>query len=251
MTRSTRIHGTQLGIVGAACVALEAIPRLGVGDAITFAPLSEIIVRGWELTVSGQLNEHFLATGGAFLLSFLLAALVGVPAGWLLWRLPSLKRILDPYLTSYYAIPIFAFYPVLLTILGFNLWPIISIAWAWAVVAVLLNSAIGFATVPDVLIKVGKSLNLSRRQIFTRVVVHAAGPYVFTGLKLGVVYALIGVIASEFVLSTRGLGYLVSNNYVNFRTTDMYVAMYLVLALAAVLNLGLTSIERKLYGHRA
>ena len=250
MNRSLKVRGTQWAVLGAAGVGLEVIPRLGVGDAITFSPLSAIVARGWELVISGELNTHLMATGGALVISFALAAIVGVPLGWLLWRLPRLKRVLDPYLTAYYAIPIFAFYPVLLTILGFNLWPIITIAWAWSVVAVLLNSAIGFATVPDVLIKVGKSLSLSRRQVFTRIVLHAAGPYVFTGLKLGVVYALIGVIASEFILSTRGLGYLVSNNYVNFRTTDMYVAMYMVLALAAFLNLGLTSLERRLYGHR-
>lgn len=245
-----KVRATQWGVLVAAGVALEVIPRLGIGDAITFAPLSSIVGRGWESIINGELNVHLMATGGALVISFVLAAIVGVPAGWLLWRSPRLKRILDPYLTAYYAIPIFAFYPVLLTILGFNLWPIITIAWAWAVVAVLLNSAIGFAAVPDVLIKVGKSLNLSRRQVFTQIVFHAAGPYVFTGLKLGVVYALIGVIASEFVLSTRGLGYLVSNNYVNFQTADMYVAMYIILALGALLNLGLTSIERRLYGHR-
>ncbi len=115
--------------------------------------------------------------------------------------------------------------------------------------AVVLNTAIGFGEVPRVLIKVGQSMNLSRWQILSRIFFPAAVPYIFTGLKLGMVYSLIGVIASEFVLSTSGLGYLVSYNYTNFRTAAMYSAMLLILFLAILLNWALNSIERRLYEH--
>jgi NitT/TauT family transport system permease protein len=57
---------------------------------------------------------------------------------------------LNPYLTSYYALPVFAFYPVLIAILGVNARPIIAISWAWAVVAVVINTLAGFQQVPAV-----------------------------------------------------------------------------------------------------
>jgi NitT/TauT family transport system permease protein len=137
----------------------------------------------------------------------------------------------------------------LLAIFGFNILPVVVISWAWAVVAVVLNTAIGFGEVPRVLIKVGQSMNLSRWQLLSRIFFPAAVPYVFTGLKLGMVYSLIGVVASEFVLSTQGLGYLVSYNFTNFRTAAMYSAMFLILTLAILLNWALNSIERRLYEH--
>ena len=246
-TASVRL--TRWVVIIAALAALEILPRLGLGDAITLIPLSRIVPEFFELLTDGELTPHLLSTGGAFVLSFLLAGVTGVPLGYLLWRYEPLKRTLDPYLTTYYAIPIFAFYPLLLAIFGFNILPVVVISWAWAVVAVVLNTAIGFGEVPRVLIKVGQSMNLSRWQLLSRIFFPAAVPYVFTGLKLGMVYSLIGVIASEFVLSTRGLGYLVSYNYTNFRTAAMYSAMFLILFLAILLNWSLNSIERRLYEH--
>jgi NitT/TauT family transport system permease protein len=240
---------TRWAVIIAAVATLEIVPRVGLGDAITLIPLSKIVPEFFELLSDGDLTPHLLSTGGAFVLSFLLAGVTGVPLGYLLWRYEPLKRTLDPYLTTYYAIPIFAFYPLLLAIFGFNILPVVVISWAWAVVAVVLNTAIGFGEVPQVLIKVGQSMNLSRWQLLSRIFFPAAVPYVFTGLKLGMVYSLIGVIASEFVLSTQGLGYLVSYNYTNFRTAAMYSAMFLILFLAILLNWALNSIERRLYEH--
>jgi NitT/TauT family transport system permease protein len=240
---------TRWAVIIAAVATLEIVPRVGLGDAITLIPLSKIVPEFFELLSDGDLTPHLLSTGGAFVLSFLLAGVTGVPLGYLLWRYEPLKRTLDPYLTTYYAIPIFAFYPLLLAIFGFNILPVVVISWAWAVVAVVLNTAIGFGEVPQVLIKVGQSMNLSRWQLLSRIFFPAAVPYVFTGLKLGMVYSLIGVIASEFVLSTQGLGYLVSYNYTNFRTAAMYSAIFLILFLAILLNWALNGIERRLYEH--
>jgi NitT/TauT family transport system permease protein len=249
MSNATKVRLTRWVVILVALGALEFLPRTGFGDAITLIPLSKIVPEFFELLSKGELTQHFLATGGAFILSFVLAAVTGVPLGYLLWRYEPIKRTLDPYLTTYYAIPIFAFYPLLLAVLGFNILPIVLISWAWAVVAVVLNTAIGFGEVPQVLIKVGKSMNLSRWQILSKIFFPAAVPYVFTGLKLGMVYSLIGVIASEFVLATSGLGYLVSYNYVNFRTAAMYSAIFVILLLAILLNWALNGIERRLYAH--
>lgn len=249
MTYAARVRLTRWGIVLAAIAALEVLPRLGVGGAITLPPLSEILAELFEIVGEGEMTEHLIATGGAFVLSFVLAGLTGVPLGFLLWRYTALRRTLDPYLTTYYAILIFAFYPLLLAVFGFNIWPVVVISWAWVVVAVVLNTAIELAEVPEVLVKVGMSMNLSRRQVLGRIFLPAAVPYIFTGLKLGMVYSLIGVIASEFVLSTKGLGFLVAYNYTNFRTSAMYAALLVILLLAFALNATLNGVERRLHSH--
>lgn len=249
MTHTTRVRLTRWAIVLAAVAALELLPRMGVGGAITLIPLSEILAELFEMLAEGMMTKHLLATGGAFVLSFVLAGVTGVPLGFLLWRYRPLRRTFDPYLTTYYAVPIFAFYPLLLAVLGFNIWPIVIISWAWAVVAVVLNTSIGLGEVPEVLSKVGRSMNLSRWQVIWRILLPASLPYIFTGLKLGMIYSLIGVIASEFVLSTQGLGFLVSYNYTNFSTSAMYAALLMILLLAFALNAALNAVERRLYSH--
>jgi len=72
-------------------------------------------------------------------------------------------------------------------------------------------------------------------------------PYVFTGLKLGFVYAIIGTIASEFILADSGLGWLISYDYNNFDVRGMYAAMLLVVVLALAVNTLLAVTENRLY----
>ncbi|MFH1490324.1 MAG: ABC transporter permease subunit, partial [Pseudomonadota bacterium] len=98
--------------------------------------------------------------------------------------------------------------------------------------------------------KVGRSFRLSSLQVFSRIYFPAAAPYIFTGLKLGFIYALIGVIASEFILSTKGLGHLVAFSYSAFETDIMYAAMLLIVIIAVFINHVLMRIEARLYGRQ-
>ncbi|MGH3319166.1 MAG: ABC transporter permease [Streptosporangiaceae bacterium] len=251
MSRGMRVRLTRWAVVAAFLALLEVAPRAGLGDTITLIPLSEMVSRLFSLAVGGQLTQHILATVTEFLLSFVAAAVTGVSLGYVLWRFGRLRRALNPYLTTYYAIPVFAFYPLLLAIFGANLVPIVLIAWAWAVVAVILNTALGLAEIPSVLHKLGKAMRLPLPTRVFRILLPASAPYLFTGLKLDVVYSLIGVIASEFILSTRGLGYLVSNAYTNFATADMYAAILLIVVLALVLTSFLNRVESRVRRHVA
>jgi len=223
---------------------LEGAARTGWFDPLTLVPPSEVGIRIVELVISGEIRRHLVSTGSAVLISFLLAALFGVPAGWLLWRLPQLHGSLGAVLSSYYAVPIFAFYPVLVTVLGFNLAPIIAIAWLWAVVGVLVNTTIGLMNIPTVLMDVAASLRLTSRQRLFRVLLPGALPRILTGLKLGAVYSLIGVVVSEFMLSTQGLGHMVWFNYDNFRSHDMYAYILAISVLAILINSTLSRIEQ-------
>lgn len=249
MTRELRVRLSRWVLVGAFLGLLEVAPRAGLGDAITLIPLSEMLSTLARLTVSGELAPHFLATMTEFVVSFAAAAITGTALGILLWRFAGVRRALNPYLTTYYAIPIFAFYPLFIAVFGANIIPIVLIAWAWAVVAVVLNTALGLAEIPEVLHKLGRVMGLSLPDRIFRILLPASAPYLFTGLKLAVVYSLIGVIASEFILSTRGLGYLVSYAYTNFHTADMYAAILLILVLALVLTSLLSRLETRVRKH--
>ena len=124
--------------------------------------------------------------------------------------------------------------------------------WLFAIVAVIINTTTGFEEVDKrVYPKVGRSLRLSRSKIFLWIYFPAATPYIFTGLKLGFIYSLIGVIGSEFILSTRGLGYLVKFTYSAFETEIMYASMLLIVIIAVLINGGLMRLEAWLFGRQA
>ncbi|WP_162993881.1 ABC transporter permease [Halalkalicoccus subterraneus] len=200
-----------------------------------------------DLLFAGVLTPHIIQTFTAVFGAFLLAILTGLPIGILLWRISTLKEIMDPYLLIYYAIPFFAFYPLLISIMGIGIMPILTIAWGFSVVIIITNTASGLDEIPEVYVKAGKDMNLNSRQLLQHVYFPAAVPYVFTGLKLGFIYALIGTIASEFILAENGLGWLISYNYNNFDVQGMFAAMLLVILLALFVNAVLASIENRLY----
>jgi NitT/TauT family transport system permease protein len=235
-----------VGLIG----GLEWLPRSGTVGRITLVPPTEMVATLLALLGSGSIIADIWQTFSVVFGAFLLAVFAGIPAGWFLWQSPELKEVLDPFIIAYYAIPVFVFYPLLITVFGFNRLPILITAFAMSVVAVVINTANGFAGVSDVYHDVGRSMQLSRYQRFRYIALPAALPYVFTGLKLGFIYALIGVIASEFILAGSGLGYLISNSYRDFATSEMYAVMLFVIVVAVAINQTLLYVESRLYERR-
>jgi NitT/TauT family transport system permease protein len=245
-----KVRAVRWGLIALALLLLELIPRLGLVNPIALVPLSEMVWQLWLLLSDGILGSHILRTLTSIVAAGALAVVTGLPLGVLLWRLDRVKRVLAPYMTTYYAIPIFAFYPLFIAVFGLSAMPVIIIAWAWAVVAIALNTMIGLDEVPEVLVKVGRSLRLSGWRMFTRIYFPAATPYIFTGFKLGASYTVIGVIASEFIQAEEGVGWFVGFSYNNFAIQNMYAAILLILAFAIVVNSLLLRLERRLYGRQ-
>ncbi|HEY8416724.1 MAG TPA: ABC transporter permease [Limnochordales bacterium] len=247
MNHEWKVRLARLAVVALLLALLEVAPRAGWVDPITLIPLSRIVAGTWELAASGRLTPHFVATATNVLISLVLAVVTGFALGIVLWRSRRLWAVLEPYLATYYAVPFFAFYPLLIVLFGMNRLPMIVIAWAFAVVAMAVNTALGFSRVREAYVKVGRSLGLTPWRMLRHIYLPSAVPYVFTGLKLSVSYSVIGIVASEFILSTQGLGWLVSFSYNFFDLTGMYAAITLILVLVIVLNGLLLWWEGRLY----
>ncbi len=251
MSEDRRVRLVRWGLIALLLAAIEIVPRLGLVNPIALVPLSEMVTQLWLLIADGILGSHIVRTLTSIVVAGALAVVTGLPLGVLLWRFTRLRTVLQPYLTTYYAIPIFAFYPLFIAVFGLGAMPVIIIAWAWAVVAIVLNTVIGLAEVPEVMVKVGRSLRLSPWRLFTRVYFPAATPYIFTGFKLAASYTVIGVIASEFIQAEAGVGWFVGFSYNNFAIQNMYAAILLILAFAVLVNSLLLRLERRLYGRQA
>jgi len=225
---------------------LELLCRTGIISSFTMIPPSAMVVSLWELLVSGEIGRNMRQTLGNVAVACILAITVGFAVGAGVHALPRLRRALDPFLTTYYAVPFFVFYPLLVFVFGMNNFPMIMIGFLFAVVAMIINTLNGLDKIPRVYRKVAHMHQMGRMKTALLIELPSAIPNLFTGVKLAVAYSFIGVIAAEFILAPGGLGYAISFAYDNFDNETMYALMLFILMLVTIINMSLHAYEQRL-----
>jgi len=215
---------------------LEIGCRLGIIDTLTVIAPTDMFVSMVDQIRSGELSASIAATFSTILLAFVLAVGLGTATGALVHRLPRLRDVADPLLASYYSVPTFIFYPLLVALLGLGQAPLVVLGILSATPAVVISTLTGLDSIAPVLMKLARVHRLTPARTLRWVVLPAALPHLFTGFKLALSYALIGVIAGEFILSGTGLGYAISFAYQSFDNRTMYGAMLFVLLVAVIAN---------------
>lgn len=236
-------------LIGAVAL-LELLCRTGIVAPFTMIPPSEIAAGLIDILRSGRFSLDILVTLRNVAIAIVAAMLIGPLAALALHHLPALRKILDPLFATYYAIPVYAFYPLLMVIFGLGDLPQIAVGFLLAVVAVLINTLNGLDRVPPVLLKVARMHRMSAVATAVKVRFPFAAPYIFTGFKLCVAYAFVGVIGAEFITSARGIGYEISYAYNNFDNKVMYPLIFLILLVVTVINMSLYAWERRLLARR-
>ncbi|MDN5843275.1 MAG: ABC transporter permease, partial [Alcaligenaceae bacterium] len=216
---------------------LELGPRFGLIDPFSLPPLSGILVRAAQLLVDPGFWSHHLGPSLlAIMLAFVFAAILGIAVGLILWRFGFMRRIFDPWLSIYYAIPTFALYPLLVVIAGIGLVPVILLGTLLAIVSVITATLDGLDSIPPITIKLAQALQLSTTDYVLKILIPATLSQIVVGLRLALSFSIIGVMASEFILSTYGLGYFISYAYDHFSQNDMYAGIVIVLCFALGVN---------------
>jgi len=246
----SRVAWYRVFVVGGAIALLEVLCLTGIIDKITMQAPHLIVRDLYRMLVSGRMNGAIMKTLGNTLLALGLALGVGIITGALLHRWRALRDTLDPLFATYYAVPVFAFYPFFIVVFGLGDLPQVLIAFMLGVVAVIVNTLNGLDRVPVVLLKTARIMRLSPIDTALRMTLPSAGPYLLTGVKLAVAYAFIGVIGSEFIMSRGGIGYEISFAYANFDNATMYPLILLILLASVAANGFLTVWEQRLLARR-
>jgi len=229
---------------------LEVLCRLGVIPNFTVIPPSAMAQSLWNILGSGKFTPDIIATLTNVGIAIAAAMIAGIALGTLLQSWPAARRVLDPLFATYYAVPMYAFYPLLIVIFGLGDFPQIAIGFLLAVMAVIINTLNGLDRVPPVLLKVARVHRLDPLAAALRVRLPCAAPYVFTGFKLAVAYSFIGVIGAEFITSSRGIGYEISFAYNNFDNGVMYAMILFILLVVITVNMSLHAWEKRLLARR-
>lgn len=241
----TRIGLIRLAVIAALIGGLELACRAGLVNHRIVIPPSEMAGALAALLASGAINSDIERTLGVVAVVIALSVTFGFAAGIAIHALPRLREALEPLFATYYAVPIFIFYPVLIAIFGLSPIPIVLIGVATAIVAMIIATINGLDRIPRVLSKVARVHRLGRIATAVRLQLPAAAPYLFTGVKLSVSYGFIAVIAAEFILSPAGLGRDISDAYTDFNNRRMYALILFLLIIATVVNTALHALDTR------
>jgi NitT/TauT family transport system permease protein len=189
------------------------------------------------------LHNTFITASQIFV-GYLIATVFGVGVA----LLSSWSRVVDqavmPLMVSLNMIPKVALGPLFIVWFSYGFTPNVLIVFAICVLPILLTTARGLKEVEPELLDLAKALKASRWQIFTKIQLPSALPYVFSGMKVATVLAVAGAVVGEFIASEAGLGYLMLQVQVTLDTAAMFMAVLLITLIGVVLYGLVMLIER-------
>ncbi|NLU76483.1 ABC transporter permease [Streptomyces sp. HNM0575] len=206
---------------------------------------SAIFLRLGEWWADGTLWTHSWVTIQEIVYGFLLGALAGAIAGFVLASAQLAYRVLDPFIMALYSIPKVALAPLFIVWFGIGMHMKVLLAAATVFFLVFLNTAAGVREVDRGLIDAVRLMGGSRRDIARKVVLPSSMTGVLTGLKVAVPYALIGAVIGELVASNKGLGYLINDAAAQFDTAGVFATLVVLSVIAGLLNVCVGLIGRR------
>ncbi|MCF8571952.1 ABC transporter permease [Gordonia sp. HY002] len=241
------------GFVGVVLLALvwEFAPRIGLMDPNFVPPLSTVLESWWDLASSGRLAADLEASLIRSAAGFGLAVVTAIPIGAAIASYPPVRDLLTPVLEIFRNTAALAILPVFVLILGIGETSKIAIVLFACFFPILLNTISGVATVDVQLLRSARVLDLSPVTTFRKVIIPAALPTIFTGIRISGAAAILVLIAAEMIGATEGLGYLINYSQMNFLIPQMYAAIITTSAVGLIVNYGLVAIERRFSRWRA
>lgn len=241
----------QVLVLVAVLLLWELAHRLGLGRPVVVQSPGAVWSTLLSLVTGDELWPNFWATIWPMTLALSLSAAVGIPIGLALGLFERVDRVVAPYLSALNSMPRIALAPVFIIIFGIDASAKIALAFSVVVFIMILNARAGVSAADPEAMKMMTTLGATKRQIVSKVVLPAAVPSILSGFRLGLIYALLGVITSELIAAKDGLGQLIATNAASFNLAFVYAILVILMITAAVLN-GLSEVvERRLLRWRA
>jgi NitT/TauT family transport system permease protein len=229
----------------------EAVPRLGLTDPAFLPPFSDVIAAGWQLAQSGELYDDVAASLLRALSGFLISVVLIVPLGLAVGWYARLGDLLNQIIEVCRNTAPLALLPVFILLLGIGelskiTMVVYSCAWP-----LLLNTISAVKQVDPLLIKSARTMGASPQQLFRKVILPAALPTIFVGIRLASASAMLVLVASEMVGAKAGLGYLIIYSQYSFLIPQMYFGILGITVIGLTFNAVLEALERRLMRWKA
>lgn len=228
----------------AVVVIWELLGRHVIHNDLIFAPLSEVLLRIYEMAKTGELWRHLKASGHAFILGYALAVVLGVTLGILVGLSKTFARYLEPWLIAFYATPMIALAPIFIVILGIGIYSKLCIIFLEAFFPITVNTALGIRSTDRGLIEASRAFGATRLQIIRTILLPYAFPFILAGMRIAVARALAGVLVSEIFGSVSGIGNMIWFSAEAYDMPKLFAGVLILAGTSIVLMSALARLER-------
>jgi len=232
-------------------VVWQILLMVGVGDRRFIPAPSDIALRFARLAGSGELEWHVAVTLTRVFAGFVIGALPAVVVGLFMAMFKPVRILVDPLIAALFPIPKIALMPLLLLVFGFGDASKIALVAIAVFFPVVVNTYTGAANIEKIYWDVARNYGASETVLFTRVVFFGALPMIFAGLRIALAVSFIVLVASEFVASKTGIGYLIWNSWELLQVDIMFVGIVTIGILGLITSVLFQEIERKVIPWKA
>jgi NitT/TauT family transport system permease protein len=230
---------------GALLIGLWALAaELEIFDPLVISNPGDVASYLRDAVTGDELWSNLWATLWATLLAFGLASVVGIVIGISLALLPHVERIVSPFLDAANAMPRIAFAPIFVIAFGLTTSAKVALAFTVVVFILITSARAGVRSVDVDIMRLATVLGANRRHMFRKVLLPVATPAIFGGLRLAVIYSLLGVVTSEIIAAKNGMGQLLQEYAGTFRTDAVYGILIVLAVVAVLLNIVMNRVER-------
>ena len=234
-----------LSVVGGLAL-WEVISRFVVANALFLAAPSQIAIAVYHLGRTGQLWRDIEISAAEFALGYVIACVLGVALGLAMAASVTAKQSLQPWVSGLYATPIIALAPLFILWFGIGIWSKVIVVISLVIFPVAINTEAGLRTTSERLIEMLRSFGATSQQIFVKVSLPSAVPFILAGLKLGIGRGLIGVVVAELFGSRAGLGNLISQSADAFNMPELFAGVVVLAFAGIVMTAGFGKLEQRL-----
>ncbi|GFN32937.1 ABC transporter permease [Paenibacillus xylaniclasticus] len=227
-------------------IAWEVAPRTGMVQSAFFPPLSEVLQAIWDMLLSGALWDHVSISLKRAITGLILGIVVGIPLGLLIGWSPIVRKLLNPIFELMRNTAKLAILPVFILFLGIGEVSKVTLIFYACIIPILLNSITAIGTIDPLLIKSAKSMSISPLKLFAKVIIPAALPAIFVGIRIAGTSCILALVAAEMLGASEGLGFLIIYSENSFKIPEMYAGILIISVLGLCINYALVLSERYL-----
>jgi NitT/TauT family transport system permease protein len=158
--------------------------------------------------------------------ALLVSTIVGLFVGFILWRYRLIGASYEMLLAALFSSPVILAYPIFLVAFGRTSAAVIALSSIFGLIPIIMNTKGAFQQVNPILLQVGASMNLTRRQMFRHILLPAVAPTIFSGFRLGLTYILKSVLGLEYVIQVGGVGMWLSDAAFRFDVGEVYAGLF-------------------------